>query len=69
MPNISINGALNKVYLRQKPLTKTFNNFCVQLENLKSSIEKGIAAKANTVPNYVNKELHGDEMAKYQLGD
>ena len=31
--------------------------------------EKGIAAKANTVPHYVTKELKGDELAGYQLGD
>ena len=31
--------------------------------------EKGIAAKANTVPHYVSAELRGDEMANYQLGD
>jgi large subunit ribosomal protein L3 len=31
--------------------------------------EKGIAAKANTVPHYVSAELKGDEMANYQLGD
>ncbi|MBP5369632.1 MAG: Eco57I restriction-modification methylase domain-containing protein [Bacteroidales bacterium] len=43
MPNLSINGALNKVYLRQKPKTKDFEEFSRQLENLKSSIEKGIS--------------------------
>ncbi len=43
MPNLSINGALNKVYLRQKPKTKDFEEFSKQLENLKSSIEKGIS--------------------------
>ncbi|NLB48572.1 MAG: 50S ribosomal protein L3 [Erysipelotrichia bacterium] len=31
--------------------------------------EKGIAKKANTVPHQVHKELKGDEMAKFQLGD
>lgn len=43
MPNLSINGALNKVYLRQKPRTKDFEDFSNQLENLKDSIEKGIS--------------------------
>ena len=31
--------------------------------------ELGIAKKANTVPHEVSKELRGDEMAAYQLGD
>jgi large subunit ribosomal protein L3 len=31
--------------------------------------EMGIAKKANTVPHQVSKELRGDEMANYQLGD
>ena len=31
--------------------------------------ELGIAKKAKTVPHQVTKELKGDEMAKYQLGD
>ena len=42
MPNISFNGALNKVYQRQKPNPKDFEDFCNQLENLKRRIEKGI---------------------------
>ena len=31
--------------------------------------EIGIAKKANTVPHYVSKELRGDEMGSYKLGD
>ncbi len=31
--------------------------------------EKGIAAKANTVPHQFLRELKGDEMLKYQVGD
>jgi len=31
--------------------------------------EKGIAKKANTVPHQVSKELRGDEMANYKVGD
>lgn len=45
----------------------------VGYEDLKESRankpEKGIAKKANTVPHQVQKELKGDEMAKFQLGD
>ena len=38
-------------------------------EDRANKCEKGIAKKANTVPHYVSKELRGDEMANYQLGD
>ncbi|MCR5505752.1 MAG: 50S ribosomal protein L3 [Bacilli bacterium] len=38
-------------------------------ESRANKCEKGIAVKANTVPHYVSKELRGDEMANYQLGD
>lgn len=45
----------------------------VGYEDLKESrankCEKGIAKKANTVPHQVLKELKGDEMANYKLGD
>ena len=45
----------------------------VGYEELKESrankCEKGIAKKANTVPHQVLKELKGDEMKGYQLGD
>ena len=45
----------------------------VGYEELKESrankCEKGIAKKANTVPHQVLKELKGDEMTGYQLGD
>ncbi len=45
----------------------------VGYENLKESRankpQKGIAKKANTVPHQVHKELKGDEMGNYQLGD
>ena len=45
----------------------------VGYEELKESrankCEKGIAKKANTVPHQVLKELKGDEMTSYQLGD
>ena len=38
-------------------------------ESRANKAEKGIAKKANTVPHYVSKELRGDEMGSYQLGD
>ena len=38
-------------------------------ESRANKAEKGIAKKANTVPHYVSKELRGDEMGAYQLGD
>ncbi len=38
-------------------------------ESRATKAEKGIAKKANTVPHYVSKELRGDEMGAYQLGD
>ena len=38
-------------------------------ESRANKCEKGIAAKANTVPHYVSAELRGDEMTGYQLGD
>ena len=38
-------------------------------ESRANKSEKGIAKKANTVPHYVSKELRGDEMGAYQLGD
>ena len=38
-------------------------------ETRANKAEKGIAKKANTVPHYVSKELRGDEMGGYQLGD
>ena len=38
-------------------------------ESRANKAEKGIAAKANTVPHYVSKELKGDEMTGYNLGD
>ena len=38
-------------------------------ESRANKAEKGIAKKANTVPHYISKELRGDEMGKYQLGD
>ena len=38
-------------------------------ESRANKCEKGIAKKANTVPHQVSKELKGDEMANYQLGD
>lgn len=38
-------------------------------ESRANKCEKGIAAKANTVPHQVSKELRGDEMANYNLGD
>ena len=38
-------------------------------ESRANKAEKGIAKKANTVPHYVSKELRGDEMGGYQLGD
>lgn len=41
MPNISIKDALNKVYMRQKPKTADFNQFCEQLEILKKNIANG----------------------------
>ena len=38
-------------------------------ESRANKAEKGIAKKANTVPHYVSRELRGDEMSSYQLGD
>ena len=38
-------------------------------ESRANKCELGIAKKANTTPHYVSKELRGDEMANYQLGD
>ena len=38
-------------------------------ESRANKSEKGIAKKANTVPHYISKELRGDEMGAYQLGD
>ena len=38
-------------------------------ESRANKAEKGIAKKANTVPHYVSRELRGDEMGAYQLGD
>ena len=38
-------------------------------ESRANKAEKGIAKKANTVPHYVSKELRGDEMTGYSLGD
>lgn len=38
-------------------------------ESRANKCEMGIAKKANTVPHQVMKELRGDEMASYKLGD
>lgn len=38
-------------------------------ENRANKAEKGIFAKANTTPKYELRELKGDEMAKYNIGD
>lgn len=38
-------------------------------ESRANKCEKGIAAKANTVPHYFSRELKGDEMSGYNLGD
>ena len=38
-------------------------------EHRANKAEKGIFAKAGTTPKYVLKELKGDEMTKYGLGD
>ncbi|MCR5309355.1 MAG: 50S ribosomal protein L3 [Bacilli bacterium] len=38
-------------------------------ESRANKAEKGIAKKANTVPHQVSKELRGDEMANYKVGD
>jgi len=38
-------------------------------ESRANKAEKGIAKKANTNPHYVSKELRGDEMSGYKLGD
>ena len=38
-------------------------------ESRANKAEKGIAKKANTNPHYVSKELRGDEMGNYKLGD
>ena len=38
-------------------------------ESRANKAEKGIAKKANTNPHYVSRELRGDEMGSYKLGD
>ncbi len=38
-------------------------------ESRANKCERGIAAKANTTPHYVTKEIKGDELANYKLGD
>ena len=38
-------------------------------ESRANKAEKGIAKKANTNPHYYSRELKGDEMSGYQLGD
>jgi len=38
-------------------------------ESRANKAEKGIAKKANTVPHYFSRELKGDEMVGYNLGD
>ena len=38
-------------------------------ESRANKAEKGIAKKANTNPHYISKELKGDELSGYQLGD
>ena len=38
-------------------------------ENRANKAEKGIFAKANTTPKYELRELKGDEMTKYNVGD
>jgi len=38
-------------------------------ESRANKAEKGIAKKAGTCPHYISKELRGDEMASYKLGD
>lgn len=38
-------------------------------ENRANKAEKGIFAKANTTPKYELRELKGDEMVKYNVGD
>ena len=38
-------------------------------ESRANKAEKGIAKKANTNPHYYSKELKGDELSGYQLGD
>ncbi|MBE6136411.1 MAG: 50S ribosomal protein L3 [Erysipelotrichaceae bacterium] len=38
-------------------------------ESRANKAEKGIAKKANTNPHYFSKELKGDELSGYQLGD
>ncbi len=38
-------------------------------ENRANKAEKGIFTKANTTPKYELRELKGDEMAKYNVGD
>ena len=45
MAQQNISDALNKVYLRQKLETQRFNNFCEQLETLRSNVEKSANAK------------------------
>ena len=69
MAQLKINDALNKVYLRQKPLTEHFNQFCEQLDILKNSLE--ISKEKNEseehIKNLIIKFLQDSFYAKTNL--
>ena len=69
MAQQKINDALNKVYLRQKPLTEHFNQFCEQLDVLKNAIEISKEKKESEehIKNLIIKFLQDSFYAKTNL--
>ena len=69
MAQLKINDALNKVYLRQKPLTEHFNHFCEQLDILKNALEISKEKKESEehIKNLIIKFLQDSFYAKTNL--
>lgn len=69
MAQQKINDALNKVYLRQKPLTEHFNQFCEQLDVLKNALEISKEKKESEehIKNLIIKFLQDSFYAKTNL--
>ena len=69
MAQLKINDALNKVYLRQKPLTEHFNHFCEQLDILKNALENSKEKKESEehIKNLIIKFLQDSFYAKTNL--
>ncbi len=69
MAQLKINDALNKVYLRQKPLTVNFNLFCEQLDILKNALEISKVKKESEehIKNLIIKFLQDSFYAKTNL--